>query len=455
MDAVIPTQRVATLAADEATDRLPAQLSCAGVSIAIDRTRPQAGTSVVGAQRFPVTWTRGRRSGSGYVEIGRLSDHAAVVEVALPAGVAVDAAQELRDRLEGRPEPAPPAASSPRGRAGIVLGAVVVLLVMGTASALLLDRPQPISVETATARFREAPGDAAWEGPAEPPAEAREPEDAAPDAQEAVTATEDVAPERTDGSADDPGAQPLAVPQPPEPTPPAADDEPPAEVAAAGPASEPASAAAPPPDQPAPQPPAPQRRRPEAGVYRYATTGWEELSTPGSRRSFPAETAQTVTHTDCGFTQRWQPFEERSDTFALCTADGGHMVLAHAEVHRAFYGHGHDQRFTCEPTAAPPGAAWAARCDDGDATTMEVTARPAGEEVLDVAGQPVPTRKVLLDSHLEGDTAGDRRAVSWLAEDGLLVRTEVTSDLRVQGPFGPVRYREEHQLQLADRTPSR
>jgi hypothetical protein len=409
VNAVVTDQRIVHLPASEAVARLPAGVRGKGVSVRIDRTQPAPGTATPHSERFPATWQARRARGQGYVEVGPLSEQACLVEVGLPRRAMRDQAELLRNRIEGRPTPAPVPARTARPRLRWAVAGVVVALV----TVQLWTAPEPVTIEVATARYRAAVA------PAEPHQDPGPPD----------------------------GMEGAAPPRPPAPAP----------VEQPGPVAAEASEPAEPSESEEPvsaERPAPEPAVPEPGVYRYDTSGWEELSMPGSRRSFPSETAQTVTHTACGFQVGWQPLEERADTFELCVGDG-RAVLASVTTYRSFFGNAHEQRFTCTEVPAPGGVAWSVRCSD-EGTTMHVSSRLEERVVLAVDGQQVETVRVRMESRLEGDTSGTRRALMWFREgDGLLVRTEVEADLRVQGPFGPLRYREEHRLHLADLTARR
>jgi hypothetical protein len=419
--AVMSAQRVVELPAAEAAAKLPGTLVERGVSLHIDRSNPRPGTVTPGSRRFPAIWVAKHRSGQGYVEVGPLSARMAVVEVALSRRAAPHHADALRDHLEGRPRrPLEPARRRPPRHTLVAIALLGTITAAAVPGLHILTRPQPVSFETATARYRAA----VLEHP-EPTTAAPPPAAEPAPAPDATVVT------------DDPSAG-TTTPDTPVPAEPAPEETPAGPPEPAGPAGQ----------QPA-------QALPEPGVYRYATTGWEELSMPGSRRSFPSETAQTVTHTACGFQVTWQPLEERSDTFELCV-EGNRTVLASVTTYRAFFGQAHEQHFTCAEVPAPAGAVWSVRCSDDANTVMHVTARAEARETLTVAGQAVETLRMRMDSQLEGDTSGTRNALMWFRDgDGLLVRTEVSSDLRVQGPFGPVQYREEHSLHLADPTAHR
>ena len=55
------------------------------------------------------------------------------------------------------------------------------------------------------------------------------------------------------------------------------------------------------------------------GVYTYITNGREALDGPLTESHiYPAESAITITESECGFDWRWDVFERRSDTNIWC-----------------------------------------------------------------------------------------------------------------------------------------
>jgi hypothetical protein len=192
--------------------------------------------------------------------------------------------------------------------------------------------------------------------------------------------------------------------------------------------------------------------RPPAGVYRYATDGWEELDTRGSHRRFPEETVQVIHHTDCGFRQVWEPLAERRDEHGFCS-DVDPAILVTTDTARSFFGQQRRQRFTCSPVRTDRDG-WTTRCDDTDGTTMTVTTRREGTERRTVGGRAVEVSRMRVEAALTGETTGRRASTVWVrASDGLLVRSEVEAELEVAGPFGRMGYRERYVLELADLEP--
>jgi hypothetical protein len=437
---------------------LPRTVTGSGVTLT-PAAPPAAGEGDMGAGLHrPGRWTSGRLAGDALIEVRPLSGGIAELSVRLdhhPGRVgrwrsrgrldraAREHAVALRDALEGRPTVEDPAVASPdhRGAAAawIVGGALVVVAVTALFGSLA---PTPVDLETATERFRSqvptartgaepdgAPATTADRGEPdlEPPPAGSAPEPAAPPGPDAPDVHRL---EHGEGAT----AEPTPQTGPADPS------------GAPAPATVSASEDA----RDAPRPVI----RPEPGVYRYATTGWEELSTPGSRRQFPAETTQTVVATECGYRTLWEPLEERSDELGFCV-DGGTHTLVTVAAYREFYGHASDERFSCAPTARDGATRWSARCEGTDTVLHVDTEVRDGGSVM-VGGRRVRAQQLLTRSRLEGATTGTRTTRSLVeVSSGLLLRTTVTAELTTRGPLGQVRYREEHRRELLDVTPHR
>lgn len=237
-------------------------------------------------------------------------------------------------------------------------------------------------------------------------------------------------------------------------------------AASAGPVAAASQAPSPAPDPVAPPPPAAEPPRdatapaaPQAGVYRYATAGGEQLDVPGARHTYPPETTITVVPGGCGYLSRWQPLQERSEETETCTA--ATPTLARYRMYHEFLGQARYDEFTCSagafvyPPSLAPGTSWQARCDSAD-TTTQTALELVGSEVRDVGGQYVETLHLRYVTTFDGANRGTRRGDRWIAKaDGLLVATAVDVDAVVAGPAGDVRYTERYELRLLSLAPQR
>jgi hypothetical protein len=179
---------------------------------------------------------------------------------------------------------------------------------------------------------------------------------------------------------------------------------------------------------------------PAPGVYVYATTGGEQLSLPGTRHDYPAETTIIVTHDECGWRERWSPLEERWDERVLCP--GGSP--SHYVVHHEFLGQVDERSFVCADDA----------CSDG-AVTSERTVTVVGRETLVVDDAEVEAEHVRVDEITSGDSVGPVESHWWRTDDGLLVRHTTVVEMTSQTVVGEVDYDEEITLELLSLEPRR
>ncbi len=208
-------------------------------------------------------------------------------------------------------------------------------------------------------------------------------------------------------------------------------------------------------------PPAPaEAELPELGVYRYATSGHESVSVPGSGRDFPEETAITITDSDCGVLETWQPFEEHEEHNLVCP-DGPNTRLAAFESDIVFYGQTDREEFTCDPAASfgsadlQSGQRWSFTCS-AETTTAESHATLVGHEQLTVADTVVDSVHVRVDTTLTGHEQGNSTNDYWFrTSDTLLIKNTGTIHSRSSGSFGSTDYTETYDLLLTSLTPAR
>lgn len=441
--AAVPLERAAA--------RVPARVEAAGGVVSLERAGDHGGSL-----RYRGVWRGRGRSVAVGVAVQPASRTVSQVDVtvaeqsgrriarrrsaARSAVLARALAAVLAEQIEQRNVAPVPAPAARHRSLRIALPAVAVVTVSAVVAATLL-APSPVTLETATARYRQAASAATVTAPV--PAPAPPQRTAAPrprrhiaQAQPAGTTpdTNQRVPARTAAPRD--GT--ITSRRPAARRPPKAESARSATTATSTAAGADAKHAV----------------APEPGVYRYATDGWEELDVPRGHRRFPEETTQTVVRTDCGYRVRWDPLEERWDENVMCLRDGT-AVLAELRTYRSFFGRSVQQQFTCRAARPPQGAVWAARCESDD-TTVTTVARPLGKRTMAVDGEQVAVRGLQVDSQLEGANSGERSAVLWHARhSGVLVHTEVSAELEVQGPFGMVDYREQYSLHLASQQPHR
>jgi len=193
---------------------------------------------------------------------------------------------------------------------------------------------------------------------------------------------------------------------------------------------------------------------PLPGVYVYATSGYEQVAVPGSRRDFPRSTAITVQPYSCGVVETWQPFQQHTERTVVCAARVA-PVLASYYVSVSFYGQTDTTTVTCRPDAylylngAAVGRTWSYTCSSAK-TTARNRARVIGYQTLTVHGQPVRTVHVHVDTVTSGPNGGGSSPADYwfAATNGLLIRNTGA----VHGN-GTAHYYETYDLQLTDLQP--
>jgi hypothetical protein len=202
-------------------------------------------------------------------------------------------------------------------------------------------------------------------------------------------------------------------------------------------------------------------RVPAAGVYAYATTGFEQAELLGtSRHAYPASTALTVVPGGCGFTSTWQPLDKRSERWTTCAGPGTLTPTRFDDVH-SFFGRTDQRSYACTggPIAlsadARPRATTRTCAKPGTTRTDRV--RVVGDERLTVGGAEVDTVHVHTERRTTGATRGGGTTDSWLVRaTGLPVRVVVANDNRTDTPIGkPVHYVERYRLELESLEPRR
>lgn len=442
VQSVFVAASVATVA-----DRMPSSIRADGATLSL---APGAGEPQ--RLRFDGTWEAGGLTGRAAIDVDRASAAACELQVALfePAGhrhawrwsptrrqcLAGALATAVASQIEQRRVAAAPT-TRPRWRPLGIAVPVVAVVALSAVVASTVVAPNPVTLEAATARYREASASGATSALATASSSGLQPRERPGDSGD------------TTGQDGQHSAQAARAPRPStsQATPRilAMDESAAGRPQTSGQHEGRSDDAAEKHDTTA---------VPEPGVYRYATRGWEEVDVPGGRRRFPGETTQTVVRTECGYRVRWDPLEERWDENSLCVRDGMPQPMEF-RTYRSFFGRSVQQHFECRPEPPPKGAAWATRCKSQD-TTMRTVARPLDTRAMTVDGERIEVTGLQVDSRLRGANEGERSAVTWHARRGaVLVHTEVSAQLEVEGPFGPVDYREQYTLHLASQQPHR
>lgn len=88
---------------------------------------------------------------------------------------------------------------------------------------------------------------------------------------------------------------------------------------------------------------------PAPGVYRYRTTGHEQIDAlGGTGHDYPEETTVTVTADGCGVLLRWDLLKERWDELRICATPSGIELQPQSANYHEFYQHGERHDVVCD-----------------------------------------------------------------------------------------------------------
>jgi hypothetical protein len=206
---------------------------------------------------------------------------------------------------------------------------------------------------------------------------------------------------------------------------------------------------------------APPVAMPADGVYVYATTGYEKLSTPGAERQYPSRTTVTVSPEgpSCQ-SQRWEPVQEHWEDNTFCYPAPGQVTYQSTNSYVSFYGVGEQAAMTCvqpawwRPPSQTAGTRWSYVCSGSGARYVS-TGTVVGIENVVVAGVGIPAVHLHVDTTFSGSEQGSGPEDVWLDLSNSLALRMIGSVDATQnaGPFGHVQYHEEFNLSLTSTTP--
>jgi hypothetical protein len=205
----------------------------------------------------------------------------------------------------------------------------------------------------------------------------------------------------------------------------------------------------------------PAANGPDAGVYLYATQGYEDTNAlGGARHDYPAESPVTVQQSGCGWSERWQPLDQRWDEWTLCPSSGG-VYGSHFTTFHEFFKKTQQQDLDCSPSNffapvdAHAGQSWWASCS-GSPGTVQGTTSVVGFETLTIGGTAVRSLHIHFDLQFSGSNRGRGLQDRWQdATTGLLLKLVTDLDLQSSSPFGDVHYGEHYHLDLSSLRPQR
>jgi hypothetical protein len=200
---------------------------------------------------------------------------------------------------------------------------------------------------------------------------------------------------------------------------------------------------------------------PADGVYVYATQGYEATNAlGGARYDYPAQSTVTIQRSDCGWSERWQPLQERWDTWTFCNIAEGQWSKHLASYHE-FFKKSQQQDFDCgtaavwRPVNPQVGAQRRASCS-GSGGATNVLATLVSLDDMTVGGQQLHALHIHFDLTFTGSNRGSGTQDRWLDRaTGLMLKMGEDFDLQSSSPFGDVHYEEHFKLDLTSVTPQR
>jgi hypothetical protein len=197
---------------------------------------------------------------------------------------------------------------------------------------------------------------------------------------------------------------------------------------------------------------------PRPGVYRYRTTGGEDISFLDYRRDYSRTTMRIVTRRGCGVREEQWFLVQHVEYYDRC----GDALPSYGTDIAYWWTHG-TQDFTCAPGGSfdmsrgyRPGDRVTWSCRDEDTRAEQITEYVADEEVV-VAGTAVPARHIRWTTHFSGATRGTATVDDWFhPATGLVLREKRVIGLRVGSPFvGQLGYTDNSDFTLVSLTPAR
>ncbi len=200
---------------------------------------------------------------------------------------------------------------------------------------------------------------------------------------------------------------------------------------------------------------------PSPGVYRYRTSGDEQLSFGGIGRTFPPTTEMVVTGSGCA-TVTWYPLEQHTEGLVVCPVGRDALTMTSATSNEDIAGIDVSQTFNCPagayfvPPAPSRGEEWHATCREAG-QHVALTGEVVGPARVDVGRQAVPALHVRLTLSFSGSETGTNPTDYWVStKDGLiLVEHESVEVRQATGPLGNVRYTEQVRLAVDSVAPIR
>jgi hypothetical protein len=202
-------------------------------------------------------------------------------------------------------------------------------------------------------------------------------------------------------------------------------------------------------------------RLPPPGVYRYRTSGGEQLSIGGIERSFPSATDMIVTDATCA-TMKWEPLEQHTEGLVECPLGHGAFGITTALSYEQIAGTQTTDVIRCpaDTYLVPPdpsaGERWHTTCHSTDQNVV-FSGQVVGMSSVNVGGHSVPALHTRLALSFSGAESGTNPNDYWVSlQNGLILGQRETVDVSQQaGPLGSVRYTEQMAIRITSETPAR
>jgi hypothetical protein len=200
---------------------------------------------------------------------------------------------------------------------------------------------------------------------------------------------------------------------------------------------------------------------PPPGVYRYRTSGSEQLSIGGINRSYPATTEMVVTDTGCA-TIMWDPLEQHTEGVVVCSTNQGALTMTTALSNEEIAGTHVVETYHCPtgayfvPPHSSPGERWKATCH-GMGQRVDFSGQVIGMSEVKAGGLEVPAIHTRLTLSFAGAEAGTDPTDYWVSTQDALILAERESVHVKEGssPLGSVFYSEHLELAIDSTAPIR
>lgn len=198
----------------------------------------------------------------------------------------------------------------------------------------------------------------------------------------------------------------------------------------------------------------------EPGIYRYRTTGSEDVDAlGGATHDYPAETTITVIASGCGAHLRWDALRERRDEWALCSTPDGIALQPDGVQYHEFFGQPDEEAVACDsPVLVVPAASTGPPAVQHQSCTLANDPWLPSWEVLErstrsIDGTDIGVQHVRMTID-DDDEYWEHTVVDWyLTDSGLPLEVRSTKESRSPSPIGGVVYHEHYDIELISIVP--